>query len=547
MSGGAVLAPPPPESPDADVADELLARRDPAVEVTLQGDAPAVVRTANGEYLRLGADAARLLDALDAPAPPTAVAERLGAPWTPELVASTATRFDEMALLESQDRPAPRRRRLVYVAPLTLQLSLVDPDRVLRPVAGLLRAVPRRALGALALLLALAGAVVLGLQAGDVGAAFGRPPGLGELAVLIGLLIAATTVHEFAHGAALVAAGGRPSRLGVMLFYLMPAFFCDVSDAWRLPRRADRVAVALAGPVVQTALGALGALVALTSTGAVSWIALMFAVLCYAQAVINMLPFVKLDGYIALMSALDHPYLRRDAMREGRRAVASRLLGTPRDRRVQGRWVPFFGLACTMAPFYLVLSGVLLWTTTLRNLGVAGAWIGSAFVLLGAWWVAVSAVRLLRRARRAGAARWRLGLVSAAGVAILAGIVTQPLPRSVPAGYVQDGDGVRLVLPSGDAVEAARAGREVTLERRGVLTAERLGTGTIAPGPARDERVPYAAATFLDVGMPIEAPTKRLTGVRLPDGAREAGTASIDAGERPAWRAAADVVLGPLR
>lgn len=543
---GAVLAP-PPEAPERAAGEQPLARRDPAVEVTLNDDAPAVVRTATGGYLRLGADAARLLDALDAPERPAAVAERLGAPWTPELVASTASTFGAMELLESQERPAPRRRRLVYVRPLTLQLSLVDPDRVLRPVAGLLRAVPRRVVAAAAILLAVLGAVAIGLQAGDVGAAFGRPPALAELGALVALLIAATTVHEFAHGAALVAAGGRPSRLGVMLFYLMPAFFCDVSDAWRLPHRRDRVAVALAGPVTQTALGALGAFVALATSGPVAWVALLFAVLCYAQALINALPFVKLDGYIALMSALDHPYLRRDAMREGRRAVAARLLGTPRDRRVRGRWLPWFGLACTMAPFYLVLSGVVLWTTSLRNLGVAGQWLGSLFVLVGLWWLGVAAVRLLRRARQAGAARWRLGVVAAFAVAVVGGVAVQPLPRSVPAGYVQDGDGVRLVLPSGDAVDAALAGREVTLERRGVLTAERLATGTIGDAPARDERVPYASATFLDVGLPIEAPTVPLEGVRLPAGAREAGTATIDAGERPAWRAAADVVLGPLR
>lgn len=34
----------------------------------------------------------------------------------------------------------------------------------------------------------------------------------------------------------------RPSRMGVMLFYLLPAFFCDVSDGWRLPDKAHELA-----------------------------------------------------------------------------------------------------------------------------------------------------------------------------------------------------------------------------------------------------------------------------------------------------------------
>ncbi|MEV4422570.1 daptide biosynthesis intramembrane metalloprotease [Patulibacter sp. NPDC049589] len=539
------------EGPEAREAvapeDGPVARRDPAVAVTLGDGAPAVVQTAEGDYLRLGHDAARLLDALDVARRPSELAERLGPPWTPELVRSTADRFGEMELLESQTRPAPRRRRLRYVRPLTVQLTLLDPERALRPVAGLLRAIPRRATAIAALTLAVAGLALLAAQTGAIGDALAQPPGLGALAALVGLLIAATTVHEFAHGAALVASGGRPSRLGVMLFYLMPAFFCDVSDAWRLPRRSDRVAVALAGPVVQTTLGALGAAVALATSGAVSWVALLFALLCYVQAVVNAVPFVKLDGYIALMSALDHPYLRRDAMRETRHAVAHRLLGTPRAQRVAGRWVPWYGLACTLAPVYLVLTGVLLWTTTLRNLGAVGTWMGSLIVLVGAWWLVASALRAASRARRAGAPAWRIGALAALGVAVVAAFASAPLPQAVPAGYVRTADGVRLVLPSDAAVDAARPGRSVTLERRGIVRAEALSDGTIAAGTPRDDEVPYAAATFLDVDLPISAPTVALDDTALPAGARDAGTATIDAGERPAWRALEDVVLGPLR
>ncbi len=121
----------------------------------------------------------------------------------------------------------------------------------------------------------------------------------------------ATLFHEAAHGLTLTRLGGRPRRAGFMLFYLTPAFFVDVTDGWRLADRRHRVAIALAGPAVHATAAAVAMLAALglpASTARETL--LLLAISCTVVVLVNLIPFVRFDGYIALMSALDEPNLR---------------------------------------------------------------------------------------------------------------------------------------------------------------------------------------------------------------------------------------------
>ncbi|MFX5693168.1 hypothetical protein ABTE17_21040, partial [Acinetobacter baumannii] len=79
--------------------------------------------------------------------------------------------------------------------------------------------------------LIVAGLVALGAQAADVVAALTSPLPLVDVLVVAVVLVAATLLHEAAHGVTLAHGGGQPRRAGVMLLYLGPAFFVDVTDA----------------------------------------------------------------------------------------------------------------------------------------------------------------------------------------------------------------------------------------------------------------------------------------------------------------------------
>src|SRR5207302_9571443 len=70
--------------------------------------------------------------------------------------------------------------------------------------------------------------------AGATAQAF-RSPGLLLLVFALGVVSAG--FHEFGHAAACRYAGATPGGMGVGFYLVWPAFYTDVTDAYRLPRR----------------------------------------------------------------------------------------------------------------------------------------------------------------------------------------------------------------------------------------------------------------------------------------------------------------------
>ncbi|MBI3977828.1 MAG: hypothetical protein HY331_06555 [Chloroflexi bacterium] len=130
---------------------------------------------------------------------------------------------------------------------------------------------------------------------------------------LLWLLVTLTTaVHEAGH--VLVAAhfGVSARAVGIALLYLQPAGYADVSDAWLAPRRA-RIAISLGGFLLQSVpLVACYALWRLT--GASIWG--VYCLLSVVQIALNLVPFVRLDGYWLICHLLDEPNLRQRAYRQ---------------------------------------------------------------------------------------------------------------------------------------------------------------------------------------------------------------------------------------
>ena len=56
------------------------------------------------------------------------------------------------------------------------------------------------------------------------------------LLAVLGSVVAATAFHEFGHASACRYGGARPGVMGVGLYLVWPAFYCDITDAYRLSR-----------------------------------------------------------------------------------------------------------------------------------------------------------------------------------------------------------------------------------------------------------------------------------------------------------------------
>lgn len=134
--------------------------------------------------------------------------------------------------------------------------------------------------------------------------------------LLIELYVAMTLVsvlHEFSHGLTCRHFGGSVHRIGIMFYPAMIIFYVDVSSAWVFRSRWKRIAVAMAGPVLNLIVMAICFWIWHATKHTVPpehsiWFITGF--LCLYSTVINFIPFIKMDGYYILTDLVGIPTLR---------------------------------------------------------------------------------------------------------------------------------------------------------------------------------------------------------------------------------------------
>ena len=127
----------------------------------------------------------------------------------------------------------------------------------------------------------------------------------GLMLATFGLLILSASFHEFGHAAACRYSGGTPGVMGCGLYLVWPAFYTDVTDAYRLSR-AGRLRTDLGG-LYFNAVFVLATFGAWAVTGADALLPLI--PLQVLQMVHQLLPFVRLDGYHILSDLVGVPDL----------------------------------------------------------------------------------------------------------------------------------------------------------------------------------------------------------------------------------------------
>ncbi|KJQ54168.1 putative peptide zinc metalloprotease protein YydH [Microbacterium sp. SA39] len=480
-----------------------------------------------------------LLTAMDGKAPLHDLHRRFAASESWENFLELVHRFRASGLLEGDTRLPPG--RLTYRPPFTLQIATLRAPAMFAFLDRLIvRFRGRAVLIAGAVLLCL-GFVAAALQARELRNILTTPVALSSLVTLLAALLLLTLLHECAHGLSLTRFGGRPRRAGFMLFYLSPAFFVDVTDGWRLPDRRHRVAVALAGPAVHALVAALALIAALVlPQPAVDQTLLLLAVACIGIVLVNLIPFVRFDGYIALMSALDEPNLRDRSIRDGANFLTRLLFGGPRaSRRLDTWWSVPFGLASLVAPVTLML---LVLARAVRTFSGGGPILAVFVVALEAIVVLVGVgilARALHRVLRSGVSRLRFVSV---GVALVAGVVTAgiliPVPLTATLGFTARGDQVLLVHAGEKVAVDLPDDARVVLTSSGILANEQVGEGTARPRPPEPTRVP------LDALFPIEADGVSVSaviiaGVDVSEGSGSlpsTGQARVELGTRNLWQ-----------
>ncbi|MCP3166854.1 zinc metalloprotease [Myxococcus qinghaiensis] len=138
------------------------------------------------------------------------------------------------------------------------------------------------------------------------------------------LFLGSLLLHELGHSSACAWFGTRPSDIGFTVYAIYPAFYSDVSSAWRL-KRWQRVLVDLGGVYFQLLVGSVYAIAYLFHP----WDPLQVALLLiWGSCLFSLNPILKFDGYWVVADALGVTNLAQQPRRLARR-MFQRLRGQP--------------------------------------------------------------------------------------------------------------------------------------------------------------------------------------------------------------------------
>lgn len=136
--------------------------------------------------------------------------------------------------------------------------------------------------------------------------------------LMLGAFAAVKIVHELGHAIACRRMGIECREMGVMLLVFFPCLYCDVSDAWVLPKRWKRMIISLAGVYVELLVAAICTWFWWFSRpGLMSDLLLNLMVICSLNTLfLNGNPLMRYDGYYVLSDLVGIPNLRQQAWQQ---------------------------------------------------------------------------------------------------------------------------------------------------------------------------------------------------------------------------------------
>lgn len=179
-------------------------------------------------------------------------------------------------------------------------------------------------------------------------------------------LVLVKFAHELGHAFTAKRMGCRVPNMGVAFLVMFPMAYTDVNDAWKLPRRRQRLAVGAAGILTELLIAAWATLAwAVLPDGALrSGMFLLASTTWVSTLLINASPFMRFDGYFLLMDWLDMPNLHARAFALGRWRLREWLFGAnvPPPEQLPARrqrWLIVFAYGTWIYRF-LVFGGIAL-------------------------------------------------------------------------------------------------------------------------------------------------------------------------------------------
>ncbi|MFP5319985.1 MAG: hypothetical protein ACLGI2_17050 [Acidimicrobiia bacterium] len=494
-------------------------------------EAPCLVRRADGQTIQLTPLLYALVELVDGRRDTTQIAnllsERIGRRVSDDNVRYlVAHKLRPAGLLKDAEGRDPQVRKANPLLALRFRLQLTNErwtNRLSAPFSALFR--PWIVAPVVAAFVAVVVWVVFVRGVGASARQLLYSPGF--MVATFGLMILSASFHELGHAAACRYSGGRPGAMGCGVYLVWPAFYTDVTDAYRLDR-AGRLRTDLGG-LYFNAIFALGTFGAWATTGAEAL--LLMIPLQLLQMLHQLLPFVRMDGYHILSDLVGVPdlFTRIKPTLTGfvpwKKADEKAQALKPWVRVVVGLWVLTVIPLLILALLLVIISAPRVLATTWDAIGLHWRSVSTALgdgrtvaaiagvlgILAVSLPVAGSGYILSRLTRRTGSWAWSsagtvrfgqpalavVGIVAAAGLAF----TLWPNGEYRP---IQPGE-------RGTAADAIRAVSEVRTGRP-ALSPEREADLGGAPAQAWPLGETPAAAPQAPAAEPATTPTTAPTG-----------------------------------
>ena len=357
---------------------------DNEVEATPQQEAERQVyvvgRPSVGRYIKLGQTEYQVLQLIGGRTLPeisATFAQQFGGNLTVATITKFLTKLNQVNLLAgeglSAESSTQQLSRHAY-----LRFRLFDPDAIFGLLVPKLWWIWTPAFVIASLLLML---MTLLLALGDWAEVSNHSARL--ISEHFGLIFLASLIvvfsHEFAHGLTCKAFGGRATEVGLLLvYYFIPALYCNISGIHAISKRSRRLWVIAAGVYWQVLVGTMSLLtwLLLEPYTLLADTALIFCLGSLLNIAFNANPLIKLDGYYFLSQLLHLPNLMEKSRGYWRGLLRRWSFGggepmslTPRQRRAYFLFGPL-SLGYTI----VFLSAILLYLNAyfVDNFNLAG-------------------------------------------------------------------------------------------------------------------------------------------------------------------------------
>ncbi|MGD9489802.1 MAG: M50 family metallopeptidase [Calditrichaceae bacterium] len=126
-----------------------------------------------------------------------------------------------------------------------------------------------------------------------------------------------TFFHESAHAITCRYFGQKVRGIGVGLYLLHPVFFTDTTNIWHETNKFKRILVSLAGPMSDLSFISLVYLINSFLITDLKYYNMILLVLFYSciKTILNINPFLKLDGYYILTDLIEIPNLQKNSFK----------------------------------------------------------------------------------------------------------------------------------------------------------------------------------------------------------------------------------------